>query len=106
MEIIETPTFTEQITDLLDDEEYGKLQYALCANAELGVLIPGAGGLRKMRWSHPSRRRGKRGGIRVIYYSFIRERIYMFFAYDKNQQGDLSRDQVGYLREYVKKGVL
>lgn len=66
MVIIETSIFTRQVPTLLADEEYRELQTALVNRPHLGAVIPGSGGLRKMRWSRPGR--GKRGGIRVIYY--------------------------------------
>ncbi len=66
MELIETSTFTRQITALLSDEEYGAFQYRLTVNPGLGALIKGGGGIRKIRVALGSR--GKRGGARVIYY--------------------------------------
>jgi mRNA-degrading endonuclease RelE of RelBE toxin-antitoxin system len=66
VEIIETSIFTRQVQELLNDEEYRLLQSALLSRPDLGAIIPGSGGLRKARWS--TRRRGKRGGLRVIYY--------------------------------------
>ena len=62
----ETTVFTKQVKQLLDAESYRLLQLRLVADPEAGVLIPGTGGLRKIRWQGSGR--GKRGGIRAIYY--------------------------------------
>ena len=66
MEIIETSFFTRQVQAILSEEEYRQLQMALVLQPGMGAVIPGSGGLRKVRWSIGGR--GKRGGIRVIYY--------------------------------------
>jgi len=66
MRFVETPIFTKEVLDLLDDDEYRALQLALIFRPEQGAIIPGSGGLRKLRWG--VRGRGKRGGLRVIYY--------------------------------------
>jgi mRNA-degrading endonuclease RelE of RelBE toxin-antitoxin system len=66
MRFIETPIFTEAVTELLDDEEYRSLQLALLLRPESGPLIPRSGGLRKIRWALKGK--GKRGGCRIIYY--------------------------------------
>lgn len=66
MVFIESPMFTRFIVDAMGDEEYGALQAALIQNPDVGDVIRGTSGLRKMRWRAAGR--GKRGGIRVIYY--------------------------------------
>ncbi|HEY9069269.1 MAG TPA: type II toxin-antitoxin system RelE/ParE family toxin [Candidatus Ozemobacteraceae bacterium] len=66
MEFIETSLFSKLIRDYLSDEEYSALQWVLVARPDAGALIPGSGGLRKLRWAAPGR--GKSGGYRVIYY--------------------------------------
>jgi mRNA-degrading endonuclease RelE of RelBE toxin-antitoxin system len=66
MLFIETPTFTRRIQQVLSDDEYRLLQQELTERPEGGKIIPGSGGLRKIRWGLPGS--GKRGGIRVIYY--------------------------------------
>ena len=63
---IETRLFTRLVLEYLSDEHYAELQMALVANPELGPVIAGTGGVRKLRWAAPGR--GKRGGYRVIYY--------------------------------------
>jgi mRNA-degrading endonuclease RelE of RelBE toxin-antitoxin system len=105
VEIIETPVFTRKIKDVLSDDEYGKLQWALVINPEAGAVIPGSGGLRKLRWAISGR--GKRGGLRVIYYWYTQdEKIYMLLPYKKSEQEDLTNEQMRILNRYVKDGVL
>jgi hypothetical protein len=74
MEIIETSIFTRQVTILLTDDEYHQLQMALLFNPCLGPVIPSSGGLRKVRWSLAGR--GKRSGVRAIYYWATAEKKY------------------------------
>src|SRR6476619_6626882 len=94
LEFRETDLFTVQITRLLTDEEYSELQGVLVVQPDAGDLIENTGGLRKVRWSQQKRGKGKRGGIRVIYYWRVSDSlIYMLFAYSKNEQDDLSARQ-------------
>ena len=60
--------FTRQVLELMADAEYSKLQAALVLQPEMGDLIPGTGGLRKVRWLEKARGRGKRGGVRFMHY--------------------------------------
>jgi hypothetical protein len=97
---IETPVFSSQLHGLLSDEEYRALQLALALRPEQGALIPGSGGLRKLRWM--LRGRGKRGGLRVIYFwDPAEDGIYLLFLYPKNRQEDLTPDQLKRLRRIV-----
>ena len=101
---IETPVFTEQITSLLDDDEYSEFQAILIANPEAGRVISGTGGLRKIRWIDPGRQKGKRGGIRVIYfYRMHVGQVLLLTAYDKDHQSDLSASQKRLFREILRK---
>jgi hypothetical protein len=100
MEIVETSLFTRQIKELIEDESYAELQLALVRRPDLGDLIPGSGGLRKVRWSQAGR--GKRGGIRVIYYWYSPDDlIYMLLAYAKSTQENLTQEQLKILRKLV-----
>jgi hypothetical protein len=101
VELIETSTFTKQITALLTDEQYGGFQVRLAANPALGALIKGGGGIRKARVGVGSR--GKSGGARVIYYWAVGKNvILLLFAYAKNVSADLTRKQVSQLARVVK----
>jgi hypothetical protein len=101
MRFIETPMFTRIATALWTDDEYHALQLALLARPELGAVIRGCGGLRKLRWARPGA--GKRGGARVIYYWHEpSETYYMLYAYLKGQQEDLSAQQIRLLRRLVR----
>ena len=105
MEIIETVLFTRKVTGFLFDDEYREMQWTLVVNPFAGEIIPGGNGLRKMRWGKDGR--GKRGGLRVIYYFLSKfDRIYLIFIYSKSEQEDLTRKQLNLLSDYVKKGVL
>ena len=100
MVIIESPAFTRIIAAILDEEDYRAMQNALVEDPALGAVIPGGGGLRKARWGMEGR--GKRGGMRVIYYWWTgKDRIYLLFAYPKNVQTDLSREQIRRLAEIM-----
>ena len=95
---IETPTFTKRVLQLMEDEDYSALQVYLAKHPDGGKVIPGSGGMRKLRWAGSGR--GKRGGLRVIYYWWVaKDRISMLLVYPKNEQDDLSADQVKQLRK-------
>jgi hypothetical protein len=100
MVIIETPIFTKLIKRFVSDDEYQNLQEALILKPDLGAIIKTSGGLRKLRWS--SVNRGKRSGIRVIYYWLPDDhQVYMLFAYIKNEQENLTDVQLSTLRKIV-----
>src|SRR5450432_708928 len=66
MQFVETPNFTAAVRELLGEEEYREFQTFLMEQPDAGDVIQGTGGLRKVRWSAGGK--GKRGGVRVIYY--------------------------------------
>jgi mRNA-degrading endonuclease RelE of RelBE toxin-antitoxin system len=100
MIFIEVSSFARTNEGLLEDEELRQLQISLMLNPETGKVIPGSGGLRKLRWRGSGR--GKRGGIRVIYYWIQqKDRIYLLIAYAKNRQEDLTVDQLKILKTLI-----
>lgn len=100
MIIVETSVFTRQVQKHLTDDEYKELQIALVERPDAGDLIKESGGLRKVRWAIGGR--GKRGGVRVIYYWAVsQDRLLMLLMYAKNEQDDLSREQLKLLKQIV-----
>lgn len=89
------------LAKLLTDDEYRSLQNGLVDNPARGDLIPGGGGIRKLRHALPGR--GKSGGVRAIYYWLKHEhQIYMLLIYPKSQKDDLSAQETAVLCEFVK----
>jgi hypothetical protein len=102
LSFFETPVFTRYRPEYLDEENYRALQNSLLKNPEQGKLMPGTGGFRKMRWTDPRRGKGKRGGLRVIYYHLSGYRqIWLFTMYDKNEMADLSMEEKHALKSAI-----
>lgn len=100
MIIKETHIFTKIIQELMPDDLYQEFQETLIKNPEAGDIIKGAGGLRKIRWNLLGK--GKRGGMRVIYYWFNSDdEILMIYAYPKNKQENLTNEQLKLLKKIV-----
>jgi hypothetical protein len=97
MVFIETPVFTEQVSELLTDEEYSRLQLHLAIYPKAGDVIEGTGGLRKVRWK--SSTGGKRGGYRVIYFfAASQDQVRLLLIYPKGKKDDLSAKEKKILR--------
>ncbi|MCR8922634.1 type II toxin-antitoxin system RelE/ParE family toxin [Dasania sp. GY-MA-18] len=102
MVIIETSVFTRLIKELMSDDEYKNLQEALVSRPNMGDLIKGSGGIRKVRWQLEGR--GKSGGVRVIYYWVVNDdHIRMLYVYPKGKQVSLSKAQVAQLKAIVER---
>lgn len=88
MEYIESPLFSKLIRSYLNDEEYAAFQWDLALHPEKGDLIPSSRGLRKIRWL--GKGKGKRGGVRIIYYYKNREsQIWLLTIYAKNEDENI-----------------
>jgi hypothetical protein len=99
MIFIETSGFTEAIGDYLSDPVYAGLQQLLIEQPNCGEVMPGCGGLRKIRIADPKRRKGKRGGARVIYLHVpLAHRFYLLDVYGKDEKDDLSPAEKKQLR--------
>lgn len=96
----ETTSFTRRVLEYLGDESYARLQWYLLRRPEAGDLMPGSGGLRKVRWAAVGK--GKRGGARVIYYwAAARDLLFMLDIYAKGEKEDLTPDELKELRRLV-----
>jgi hypothetical protein len=91
VEFLEAPLFTQLLAEYLNDDDYRDLQTFLARDPEAGDIISGTGGFRKLRWRDRRRRKGKRGGLRIIYYYLISDtQIWLMTLYDKDEIDDLS----------------
>ena len=100
---IELPAFERHRDDYFDDDGFGWLQSALMAKPDAGDLIEGTGGLRKLRFGDRRRSKGKRGGLRVIYYYWTGgPEFWLFTLYDKDEMSDLTPKQRALFKERVK----
>jgi hypothetical protein len=104
---IELPAFERHRARYLDDDGYRKLQDSMMEDPIAGDLIEGTGGLRKLRYADPRRGKGKRGGLRVIYFywsdgSMDGTEFWLVTLYDKGEGSDLTPRQRVALKEIVK----
>jgi hypothetical protein len=88
---VELSTFERRRPGYLDDEQFRQLQVSLLNDPERGDVIGGTGGLRKMRFADARRGKGKRGGLRIVYFWWLRgAQFWLFTIYDKDEMEDLS----------------
>jgi len=100
MKIVETTVFTRRVIKVLTDDEYRLRQQALVVRPEMGQIIVGSGGIRKVRWKVQAS--GKRGGVRMIYdWAVSQDTILMLFIYGKNERSDLTPAQLKVLKQIV-----
>ena len=91
---VELPPFERRRESYLKDDEYRGLQSMLLDNPDIGDVISGTGGLRKVRYEDKPRGKGKRGGMRVIYYYWVSgQEFWMFTVYSKGEVSDLSSSE-------------
>ena len=100
---VELPAFERRRQLFLDDRQFADLQQQLLANPESGDLIEGTGGLRKARFVDARRQKGKRGGLRVVYFWWAAGcQFWLFTVYDKDEADDLTPSERRALRNMVK----
>jgi len=100
---VELPAFERHRAEYLDDEAFRELQELLMKQPEAGDLIPETGGLRKLRFADTRRGKGKRGGLRVIYYWWDAGfQFWLFTMYGKNEMTDLKPQQRKALKAMIK----
>ena len=100
---VELPAFERNRSKYLTDEAFRGLQNAMLKNPEAGDVITGTGGLRKVRHGDVIRGKGKRGGLRIIYYWWEPKRqFWLFTLYDKDELDDLSPKEKAVLKTLLK----
>lgn len=99
---VELPPFERHRAEYFTDDEFRVFQQMLLKNPLCGDVIQHTGGLRKVRFGDARRHKGKRGGIRVIYYWYLEKSHFLLFTlYDKDQKDDLTKAQRDILREML-----
>jgi hypothetical protein len=100
---IESSIFERILPVYLDDDEYSELQQFLMQNSEVGELVPGSGGVRKVRWARPGM--GKRGGLRIIYFvRYQPNEFWMLTLYAKAKREDIPAHILKQLLEAFRDG--
>jgi hypothetical protein len=100
MEFVETTLFTQKLPSYLSDDEYREFQNYVHQQPEAGDVIKGSGGVRKIRWK--TQGKGKRGGVRIIYYlEHVEARFLMLTLYAKNELDDLTQAEIKVLKKIV-----
>jgi hypothetical protein len=94
--VLQLPKFKAEATELIGTDGIEALAAYLIDHPDAGDVIPGSGGVRKMRWA--AKGKGKRGGARIIYVA-VAGRIYLIRCYAKNVKTDLSADEKKQLRQ-------
>ena len=101
---VELPAFAKYRSEYLSEEAFRGLQNFLMATPEAGDVIEGTGGLRKLRYADATRGKGKRGGLRVIYYWWVSgAQFWLFTLYNKDEMVDLSPKERKLLKDLIKK---
>jgi len=95
---VETRLFTRLVQEYLSEEEYSTLQEFLAEQPEAGDVIPGSGGVRKIRWG--GKGRGKRGGYRVIYFARLAQgQMWMLTIYPKSVTENIPAHRLRQIRK-------
>jgi len=97
--VAETPIFRRYAADIWSDDERAEFINWIAANPYAGVVIPGSGGCRKVRWSRKGQ--GKRGGARIIYFCAADGVIWLLIVYTKARLDTLPASFLAELRQGV-----
>jgi hypothetical protein len=98
--VLALPKFKEDATRLIGAEGIEAVAAYLIGHPDSGLVIPGSGGARKLRWA--AKGKGKRGGLQIVYlYIVVAGRIYLLLCYSKNVKSDLTADEKKELRRIV-----
>ncbi len=101
--IIETPVYARNAADLLEEDERESVAAFVALNPMAGSVIPGSGGIRKLRWRTAGG--GKRGGHRVIYFNRLQQgQIWLLTIFSKQQHSNISTRELKLIRKAIDDG--
>jgi hypothetical protein len=98
--VIETPTFVRLAIDCWIDEDRTAFITFIAGNPDSGDVVPGSGGVRKVRWGNAGR--GKRGGVRVIYFNRLADgEIWLLLVYGKSVRENIAARVLRKIKEEI-----
>jgi len=98
--VIETPTFVRLASDCWSDEDRTRFITFIAGNPDAGDVVPGSGGVRKVRWG--SAGRGKRGGVRVVYFNRLAiGEIWLLLVYEKSVRENIPAHLLRQIKEEI-----
>ena len=98
--VVETPTFQRTWSDYWSEDERGQFASYLALTPDAGDVVPGAGGVRKIRWTRPGA--GKRGGVRVVYFNRLADgEVWLLLIYSKSVRDNVSAKLLKLLKQEV-----
>ena len=98
--VIETPSFVRLASDYWNDEDRTDFINFIAGDPEAGDVVPGSGGVRKVRWG--STGRGKRGGVRVIYFNRLANgEIWLLLVYGKSVRENIPAHVLRQIKEEI-----
>jgi len=97
---VETKIFTEKLEEKKAKDLLESIQSKILENPEAGDVMPGCGGVRKLRVADPARRKGTRGGLRILFLDLPHRNItYLLYLYGKDEAEDISPEGKKRIRE-------
>jgi len=98
--VIETPTFVRLANDCWNDEDRNRFISFIAGSPDVGDVVPGSGGVRKVRWGTAGR--GKRGGVRVIYFNRLANgEIWLLLVYGKSVRDNIPAHVLCQIKEEI-----
>ena len=97
--IIETATFQRRAKAIWTTDEYEDFIAYIALHPDAGAVVPGTGGIRKLRWRSGSK--GKRGGVRIMYFCNRTDELWLITLYAKHQRENMSAADLARLRRGI-----
>jgi hypothetical protein len=101
--VIETPTYQNKVIRILTEAERDSFAVFIANNPSAGSVVPGSGGIRKVRWARDGR--GKSGSARIIYFNRLASgEIWLLTIYAKSERGTIPAHELRLIKEAIDHG--